>query len=367
MERLGAGDLHGALELVRTVSEATDADQFLDVTLDGLMRLVPAEVATIDEVVPAAGRVVAWSRPTSFEIPEDIAREFARLARGHPLISHVASTGDGSAHRISDFWSTARFHRSELYDRVYRPLGVEYQVALGFPVPLPTVFGLAMCRAATDFSDRDVLVLNVLRPHLVQVWRSVRDHLHLRALVDAARHAVDDTGTGVVVLSDPPEELTPGVLVTMYRYFGRPSSTSPFPGRVDRWLAEMREGPPGGPLALARPLTARLEGTRSVLRYLPPRDRHPGAVLVSAQRSTPDSSVLTALGLTPREAEIVALVASGATNRDVAGGLGIAVGTVKKHLENVYLKLGVTGRGPLTAFVFETLGTVPPRATVDTA
>jgi DNA-binding CsgD family transcriptional regulator len=40
----------------------------------------------------------------------------------------------------------------------------------------------------------------------------------------------------------------------------------------------------------------------------------------------------------------------------VAGRLQIAQGTVKKHLENVYAKLGVRGRGPLTAFVIETLG-----------
>jgi DNA-binding CsgD family transcriptional regulator len=62
------------------------------------------------------------------------------------------------------------------------------------------------------------------------------------------------------------------------------------------------------------------------------------------------------LGLTPREAEIVALVAAGSTNKDVARRLRIASGTVKKHLDNVYTKLGVRGRGPLAAFVYETLG-----------
>jgi DNA-binding CsgD family transcriptional regulator len=159
------------------------------------------------------------------------------------------------------------------------------------------------------------------------------------------------------MLSDPPEELTPGVLVTLERYFGRPTPTSPFPARVDRWLGEVGDRPPSEPLTLVRPLTTRLDGKRAVLRYLPPRGHHPGAVLVSEQRSAPDRTELTALGLTPREAEIVALVASGATNKDIARGRGIALGTVKKHLDNVYLKLGVHGRGPLTAFVFETLGT----------
>jgi len=48
--------------------------------------------------------------------------------------------------------------------------------------------------------------------------------------------------------------------------------------------------------------------------------------------------------LTAREREIVALVAAGRTNAEIAGALWVAPGTVKKHLENVYVKLGVGSR-----------------------
>ena len=65
---------------------------------------------------------------------------------------------------------------------------------------------------------------------------------------------------------------------------------------------------------------------------------------------------LTSLGLTDREAEIVAQVATGASNAEVARHLHVAPGTVKRHLENVYRKLGIHGRGQLIAFVVETLG-----------
>ena len=48
--------------------------------------------------------------------------------------------------------------------------------------------------------------------------------------------------------------------------------------------------------------------------------------------------------LTTREAEILDLVAAGLTNASIAERLWISPGTVKKHLDNVYSKLGVANR-----------------------
>jgi DNA-binding CsgD family transcriptional regulator len=50
------------------------------------------------------------------------------------------------------------------------------------------------------------------------------------------------------------------------------------------------------------------------------------------------------LGLTRRETEILRLVACGAQNRAIAASLFISPGTVRKHLSNVYEKLGVPNR-----------------------
>jgi DNA-binding CsgD family transcriptional regulator len=53
---------------------------------------------------------------------------------------------------------------------------------------------------------------------------------------------------------------------------------------------------------------------------------------------------LQAYGLTPREREVLELVARGRTNAEVARMLWISPGTVRKHLENAYEKLGVHTR-----------------------
>jgi len=58
------------------------------------------------------------------------------------------------------------------------------------------------------------------------------------------------------------------------------------------------------------------------------------------------------VGLTPREREVIALVADGSTNGEVAHALRISPETVRKHLENAYDKLGVHTRTAAVKAVF---------------
>lgn len=55
-------------------------------------------------------------------------------------------------------------------------------------------------------------------------------------------------------------------------------------------------------------------------------------------------------GLTPRERELLASLASGLTNQQMAGQLDISLNTVKFHLKNLYDKLGVGNRAQAVAF-----------------
>ncbi|WP_414664579.1 response regulator [Horticoccus sp. 23ND18S-11] len=62
---------------------------------------------------------------------------------------------------------------------------------------------------------------------------------------------------------------------------------------------------------------------------------------------------LEALGLTPREAEVLFWVARGKTNDEIATVLGIGLTTVKKHLESTFSKLGVENRTTAAAMALE--------------
>jgi DNA-binding CsgD family transcriptional regulator len=68
-------------------------------------------------------------------------------------------------------------------------------------------------------------------------------------------------------------------------------------------------------------------------------------VLRSRLASTPESvDPAMSARLTPREREVMELVAEGKRNSEIAEELWISSGTVRKHLENVYAKLDVCSR-----------------------
>jgi DNA-binding CsgD family transcriptional regulator len=58
-------------------------------------------------------------------------------------------------------------------------------------------------------------------------------------------------------------------------------------------------------------------------------------------------------GLSRRELEVLRLVASGKTNRQIAAELIVSEHTVSRHLQNIFRKLGVATRAAATAFAFE--------------
>lgn len=69
------------------------------------------------------------------------------------------------------------------------------------------------------------------------------------------------------------------------------------------------------------------------------------------------SRPLLMLGLTPRASETLLWLAQGKTNGDIATILGITESTVKKHVQEIFEKLGVETRGAATVRALEVLTT----------
>lgn len=72
-------------------------------------------------------------------------------------------------------------------------------------------------------------------------------------------------------------------------------------------------------------------------------DARRAAALLPAGPARPD-------GLTPREIEVLRLVATGRTNHQIAGELVLSEHTVSRHLNNIFAKLGVSSRAAATAY-----------------
>ena len=91
-----------------------------------------------------------------------------------------------------------------------------------------------------------------------------------------------------------------------------------------------------------------LEAARGVFEQLgAARDL---AIVDSLTRGAPP---LGAHGLTPRELQVLRLVAAGQTNKAIAAELVLSERTVDRHVSNIFTKLGVSSRAAATAYAYE--------------
>ena len=91
-----------------------------------------------------------------------------------------------------------------------------------------------------------------------------------------------------------------------------------------------------------------LDAARWVFRQLGAAPDWPGSRRCLAQGPPRHAG-----GLTAREVEVLRLVAAGKTNREIAAALVISDHTVRRHLQNIFTKLGVSSRAAATAFAFQ--------------
>lgn len=316
------GDQAFTPELLGEVGRLVEADAIAYCELDRVRRreLFYVERSPDDEPDIDVDPAVFW----------DIVIEEDPVCMAHQL-------GQFGALKMSDFVTRREFRNMRLYELWYGPYGVEYQLDVALPSPLWHTKTLMFSRTGgQDFTERDRLVLDLLQPHLARQWEAARTRRLLSAALARLDRVGDGDSTGVLLLagSDRPAFVS-GAARRLIRDFFQPETRGGLPHELARWLESGAERPFNRHRS-DRVLTVKREGE---------------ALLLEERRE--------AVRLTGREQEVVSWVARGKTNAEVAELLWLAPSTVRKHLENVYSKLGVNTR---TAAVVSFLGLLDAEA-----
>jgi DNA-binding CsgD family transcriptional regulator len=310
------------LRFVAAADELAAEQPFTPETLAELGDLVESEHVSYCELDRVRGRIRfeverEGDAPPEWEPdPDEIAHV---IANEHPVCTRHMR-GHFEALKLSDFWTLRELHRTRTYDVWCRPWGIERSMSVPIPSPLWHTKTFILDRRQRDFGERDRLVLDLLRPHLARIWNAARVRRLLTAALTALDEAPADERRGAVLLGPEREvefvsEPARRLLATFFA-----AGREPLPPPVVAWLEA----------GSAAPLVVRARSRRLSIERC-------GDALLLAE-SPP------ALGLTPREQQVLSWVARGKTNAEVAEALWVSPGTVRKHLENAFAKLGVRTR-----------------------
>lgn len=150
-----------------------DLDELCHGLLRALREAVPAEWCALNELPADLPRTISITEP---QVPMEVHVAFARYGSENPLVQYYLRTREGRAMRFSDLVTRRELHRLDLYREVYRPLGVEYQIAFTLPASPRRLLGISLSRATRDFSAIERDLLNLLRPYLIQAYRNALAH-----------------------------------------------------------------------------------------------------------------------------------------------------------------------------------------------
>ncbi|CAM4024924.1 response regulator transcription factor [Acidovorax anthurii] len=215
----------------------------------------------------------------------------------------------------------------------------------------------ALAAGAVDYVTKPIKPREVLARMNVHL-QGARRARQAQSQAGQARNALDAFGYASITVRASDGRLmwqTPLARELLRNYFGAGEAAAPpavlAPAAVIGWLREQLPHVPDMAARRIEPPRLQVEqGARSLSFSLHQQtgDSEGGGDWLIVMREVSGAAVVETLAqglrLTAREAEVLYWLAQGKTNRDIGDILGASPATVKKHLERVYVKLGVETR-----------------------
>ncbi len=351
MERLSQRDLKALLAFLEQLYAVGDLSSFRTSLLTGLQTLIPCDWNSYDEMNPAIHQdFQMMTCPAPDELNATLPgfkSIWERHMREHPTLMHAWNTGDGSVHKISDFLGQRQFQRTGLYNEFYRRLGGDHVMTTALAAPRPIVVGTGLHRRGHDFSQRERLLLSLLRPHLTQAYLNAAAVTQMQEGLSQALGVLEALPFGTLVLA-PAGAIrfaTGAAHRLLGTYFGS-VRLDKVPDEIIRWLRRMRMDA-DGQFGCRLPLLIERDRAQLIVRAIIENERV--FLLLEERAKAIDRSDLERLGLSPRQAEVLAWVTAGKTSPEIGSILGISPRTVDRQVALIFQKLGVTTRAAAVA------------------
>lgn len=353
--RLRTSDLEAILAFLGEARAVDSPVPFTSELLDRLATLVPSEAVAFDEVDFSRRLMLSRSESTHHSRPCAYSSQESELSDDHwgrmaasPTAAHRQRTGDFGLLKWSDF--LGRRQRAD-FALQFEQHGVIDQASVWLAPSLVHKVSLVFESGRRDFTERDRLVVNALRSHLAGLYRDAGVRRLLAAAFVGLEQGSDAEGRGVILRrrDGALEFVSPAARRLLNAYFE--DGGRQLPSELDDWIRTEARRPDRSRPTPASPFSVERPGRRLVVHAAGPDL----STLLLAEEPAP------AVPLTAREWDVVRCIAAGNSNAEIARLLWIAPGTVRKHLEHIYDKLGVRSRSAAVARLRPSLAASQPR------
>lgn len=348
MLSLSGRSLQRFSSFLQKLHELRTLEEFPHAVVRLLPTLVGSAQTSYNDVDLQRGRIIGLMEPDEQPIEEMALRLQPHLSQ-HPLIARQGTPGN-EVIKISDFLSRGQFHRIALYNEFFRPLQVEDQMSVELSSVPSHVVALTLNRSGRSFSEDDRALLMMAQPHLRQAYDNAAELSRLQGDLKQNR-ALWEQLEGGVVLMRPNGEIAfcnANAERLLATYFGH--------HRTERWrmpafvpddikrhfslqsrlsLTELR---------LFAPLCV-VQGHKTLVVSCKGWAQEALSLLLEEKIRHEPLELFMARGLTRRQSEVLLHLSRGWSNDQIALHLGTSVHTVKRHLETIYQKMNVDGRG----------------------
>lgn len=333
-------------------------DELTTHVLNSLPTLIPTDICSYNDMSSRRRYAAYRGWPDNHPSIPQAAEILGRYAHQHPLLTHVERTKDLTSHKITDFLAQRQFRTTALYNEYYRPLQLPYNMGTAIALTKDSTVAIGFNRVKRDFTDDDLAVLDVLRPHLVQAYGNAERITVLQEQLSTFHRAIDELDHAVLSFTSQAriQWATPRAYQQLTEYWPDPRRRSEcLPAPLREWVRHTlsnidRCGEMSAPLT---PLVLIREDRTLTIRLV--LDGSKQLLLLDEHRTGLSPAMLKPLGLSPRETEILIWVAQGKTNPEIGAILGISPRTVHKHMGRIYTRLGVENRHAAMALVMETV------------
>jgi DNA-binding CsgD family transcriptional regulator len=355
MTVLRTSDINTLLSAVEILN--AEGEALSERVLNALDYVIPNDLIAIDSFPDSeSDGLIHWdNEPEVFTpaIAEACEVVFESHPFDNPLIVEQVHRRSDSVLKLTDFRDEPGFRNGPYFNEILRPLEIDRQMGVMLKVAPDLRLGCAINRKGPDFTERERGIVTMLAPHLAGAVSVAMEREQRQALTRRLSGVLEAVASSTIVLSDKGDvlEMPEASRLLLEKYYEDDNRNgAQLPPPLADWLMQRR----GGSGHVAPELFLNREAT--TLRIAASHETASGEViLLLREKQKLSAHMMEALGLTPRQAEVLYWMSRGKSDDVIAELLGTSRRTIEKHAEHIFTKLGVDSRTAAAVAAIEAL------------